>query len=331
MSDELMKLTDIYVKLGDAPILDGLGFDIMPGEILGLVGESGSGKSMTALTIMDLLPEGIRKTDGTLVFEGRDLDSLTPTQRRRLLGKEIAMVFQDPMTSLNPLYTVGHQLIEALRIHNPRISKKAALKAALERLEEVEIPDPESAARKYPHQFSGGQRQRICIAMALMNSPRLLIADEATTALDVTVQYHILELLRRLSKKHNMALLVISHNLALIAHLCRRVLVLYTGMILEEGTVAEVLKETRHPYTAELLQSMPENAVKGEPIHTIPGRVPSLFEPKKLCPFYDRCPHAKPECLEPPLERFRFSETHYSRCQRSREIGELLQEEVGKL
>ena len=270
--------------------------------------------------------------NGTIEYGGMDLAKFKGEKDWiKIRGKRIAMVFQDPMTSLNPLYTIGHQLVEAYRIHHPKVSKRDAMEIALERLDEAEITDPESSVQKYPHQFSGGQRQRICIAMALMNEPKLLIADEATTALDVTVQFNILELLKKLSEKREMALLVISHNLALISHLCRRVLVQYTGLVLEEGMVDEVLRETRHPYTAELLLSMPENAVKGEPIHTIPGRVPSLFEPKKLCPFYDRCRYAKPECLEPPLGRFDFSDTHYSRCQRSREIGEVLQGEVEHL
>lgn len=320
MADTLLQLQAVSVHLKDAAILTDISFSVGRGEIVGLVGESGSGKSIMALTVMDLLPPGIHKSGGRILLDGQDADALSPKARRRMLGDDIAMIFQDPMTSLNPLYTIGHQLVEMVKIHHPKMSKRDARKLAAERLAEVEIDEPEASMQKYPHQFSGGQRQRICIAMALMNRPRLLIADEATTALDVTVQYHILELLRRLAEKHGMALIVISHNLALIAHICSRIMVLYTGRIVETGGIREVLEDTRHPYTADLLRAIPENAVKGEKIPTIRGRVPSLFEPKTRCPFYPRCRLAEPACLERPLERRYFSPTHYALCFRSDEV-----------
>ena len=321
----LLELDHVQVQFEDAPVLQDLSFCLDEGEILGLVGESGSGKSMTALTIMGLLPDDIHLESGSIYFQGQDLEALDPKRRRRMLGKDIAMIFQDPMTSLNPLYTIGHQLVEALQIHHPEVSKEVALNLARQRLKEVELDEPEASLKKYPHQFSGGQRQRICIAMALMNVPKLLIADEATTALDVTVQYHILELLRELSRKYQMSLIVVSHNLALIHHLCERVIVLYTGRILEHGTVDEVFHSPRHPYTAELLQAIPENAVKGQPIPTIPGQVPSLLDEKPLCPFYDRCFFHQASCLVPPLTCHSFSKTHEVYFARADETAELFE------
>lgn len=327
----LLEVDKLSVSLDEFSILSEISFSLEAGEILGLVGESGSGKSMTARAIMGLLPKDIHQSGGEIRLDGQDLAQLAPTVRRRMLGREVAMIFQDPMTSLNPLYTIEHQLIEALRIHQPSVSKSKARSLARERLAEVEIKDPESSLQKYPHQFSGGQRQRICIAMALMNVPRILIADEVTTALDVTVQYHILELLRSLSQKYDMGLIVVSHNLALIKHLCQRVLVLYTGRILESGTVAEVLDTPRHPYTHELLAAIPENAVKGEPIATIAGQVPSLYDPKPICPFYPRCRYALPSCIEGELNYRQYSETHFVLCARAEETPRLFMERVREL
>lgn len=327
----LLEVENLSVHLDEFSILDKIKFTLQEGEILGLVGESGSGKSMTARAIMGLLPKDIHQSDGTIRFDGQDLAKLDPRVRRRMLGREIAMIFQDPMTSLNPLYTIEHQLVESLRIHRPEISTKEARDLARKRLVEVEIQEPESSLQKYPHQFSGGQRQRICIAMALMNVPRILIADEVTTALDVTVQYHILELLRSLSEKYKMGLIVVSHNLALIKHLCQRVLVLYTGRILEAGTVSEVLDTPRHPYTHELLAAIPENAVKGEPIATIAGQVPSLFDAKPPCPFYPRCRYGLPSCIDGELNYTQYSDTHLVLCARSEDTPALFVERILEL
>ncbi len=300
-------------------VIEDLNLELNKGESLGIVGESGSGKSVTALAIAGLLHKNFSIKTGEINFQGRDLLKLDFKSRRKLLGSEIGIIFQDPMNMLNPLLTIYEQMKEMLVIHNRNISKKDVKSRILEVLREVDISYPETNMHKYPHQFSGGQRQRILIGMAILNKPKLLIADEATTALDMVVQNKILNILNTLRNKYKTSLIVISHDLRLINYMSDRVLVLYTGKVMEEGNINEVFNNPAHPYTKALLASLPENANKGEYIPTIKGRVPSIREEKENCPFYPRCEYRTNECLEIKIPRVRISDDHYSYCLESRE------------
>lgn len=287
---------------------------IAPGETVALVGESGSGKSVTSLSIMGLLPRKVgRIAEGSIGFRGksgetRDLARLDPESLRRLRGNDVAMVFQEPMTSLNPVYTVGEQIAEPIRIHRGLGHREAAADA-VRLLADVGIPDPERRARQYPHELSGGMRQRATIAMALACDPALLIADEPTTALDVTIQAQILDLLAKLQAERGMAMLFVTHNLGVVAEIANRVAVMYAGRIVETGTVAEVFAHPRHPYTQGLMRSVPRlgqaTALKkaGTPLPTIAGSVPSLANLPQGCAFAPRCPHVVAACTAavPPL------------------------------
>ncbi|HLG67131.1 MAG TPA: dipeptide/oligopeptide/nickel ABC transporter permease/ATP-binding protein [Acidimicrobiales bacterium] len=270
------------------------------GEIVGLVGESGSGKTVTSLAVMRLLPSPPATIVGGVVeFDGRDLLSLDFDDMRKVRGREIAMVFQDPMTSLNPAFTVGSQLIEALRLHE-RVDRRVARKRALELLQMVEIPDPARRLDAYPHQLSGGMRQRVVIAMALACGPRLLIADEPTTALDVTVQAQILDLLRRLQEEQDLAVIFVTHDLGVVADLCDRVAVMYAGQIVEDAPAADLFAVPKHPYTEGLLAATPSTQASGGILVTIPGQVPSLGHMPAGCRFHPRCPYARAACQEAP-------------------------------
>jgi len=285
--------------------VDGVDLAIDRGETLGVVGESGCGKSVTALTVMRLLATPpARIVAGEILWRGRDLVPLPQDAMCRIRSKEIAMVFQEPMTSLNPVYTVGEQVAEVIRLHQG-LGRRAAMARAVEMLRVVHIPHPERRARDYPHQFSGGMRQRVMIAMALACEPQLLIADEPTTALDVTIQAQILELLAELKSKLGMAVMLITHAMGVIAETTQRVAVMYAGKVVEEATVAELFRAPRHPYTRGLIRSIPRidlAAVRKERLEAIPGVVPSLLEPAPGCRFAPRCAHAREECREtPPL------------------------------
>lgn len=312
---EIKNLTvDIKIKEKYYPVLNNLNFSIKEGEVLGLVGESGSGKSVTAYTIMGLLNDRFKVVSGSIIFEGKDLLKMSLERRRKMLGKEMSIIFQNPLNALNPLLTIYDQMAEMLTIHNPKISKKEIKKRVIEALEEVQLENPEKVIKKYPHEFSGGQRQRILIAMAILNHPKLLIADEATTALDVTVQYRILRLLKSLCYKYKTTLIVISHNLGLIKYMSQQVIVMYTGQIMESARVKEIIGNPAHPYTRELLASLPENAVKGENIHAIEGRVPSILEKKENCHFYPRCKYRQQKCLEEKIVNREINKEHYAYC-----------------
>jgi peptide/nickel transport system ATP-binding protein len=285
--------------------VDGVDLALDRGETLGVVGESGCGKSVTALTVMRLLATPpARIVAGEILWRGRDLVPLPQDAMCRIRSKEIAMVFQEPMTSLNPVYTVGEQVAEVIRLHQG-LGRRAAMARAVEMLRVVHIPHPERRARDYPHQFSGGMRQRVMIAMALACEPQLLIADEPTTALDVTIQAQILELLAELKSKLGMAVMLITHAMGVIAETTQRVAVMYAGKVVEEATVAELFRAPRHPYTRGLIRSIPRidlAAVRKERLEAIPGVVPSLLEPPAGCRFAPRCAHAREECREtPPL------------------------------
>jgi oligopeptide/dipeptide ABC transporter ATP-binding protein len=295
---------------GRARAVDGVSFEVERGRVLGLVGESGSGKSMTALSVMRLVPPTGRIAGGRIVFDGTDLLELSERAMRDLRGARIAMIFQEPMTALNPVLTAGFQIAEALLIHKP-VSRRQAWARAVELLAEVGIPEPAARAHDYPHQLSGGMRQRVMIAMAIACEPDLLIADEPTTALDVTIQAEILELLAGLRARRGMGLLLITHDLGVVAEQADRVAIMYAGRIVEEAATVELFAEPLHPYTRALLRSMPTLGVHRERLEAIPGTVPDITRRPSGCSFRDRCPLATPECAvaPPPLEAKRPAHT----------------------
>jgi peptide/nickel transport system ATP-binding protein len=281
--------------------VDGIDIAIERSETVGVVGESGCGKSVTAKTVMQLIdmPPG-RIVAGQVLWKGRDLVPLPPQAMQKIRAKEISIVFQEPMTSLNPVYTVGEQIAESLRLHEG-LSRKAALDRAVDMLKLVRIPTPERRVRDYPHQFSGGMRQRVMIAIALACRPQLLIADEPTTALDVTIQAQILDLLARLKDEMGMAVMLITHAMGVVAEVAQRVVVMYAGKVVEEAPVKELFAHPRHPYTQGLIRSIPRidlDATHKTRLEAIPGTVPKLIEPAEGCRFAVRCKHAKAECLQ---------------------------------
>ena len=283
---------------GIAPAVDGIDFAVDEGETVGIVGESGCGKSVTALSILRLVPEPPgRIAAGSIGLDGRDLLALDAESMRRVRGNDVAMIFQEPMTSLNPVFTIGSQIAEPLRLHRG-LSKREATAEAVRMLERVEIPDPARRVHDYPHQLSGGMRQRVMIAMALSCNPRLLIADEPTTALDVTIQAQILDLLDALKRDTGMAVLLITHDLGVIAEHADRVLVMYAGRIVEQGRVSDVLARPTHPYTRGLLASQPGFARPGSRLSTIRGMVPALTRLPAGCRFRDRCDFAEAACVQ---------------------------------
>ena len=295
-----------------------LSFSIAPGEVLGLVGESGSGKSITSLAIIGLLPPAA-VVSGEITFQNGDgapsrLTELSSEPLRQLRGSRMAMIFQEPMTALNPVMRVGEQIAEAVRAHH-RVSKEEAWRRAVEGMRDVAIAEPEQRARSYPHQLSGGMRQRVMIAMAIVNRPQLLIADEPTTALDVTIQQQILDLLNELRQKFGLAMLFISHDLAVVSHVADRVAVMYAGNLVELGTKADIFRAPAHPYTQGLLRAIPTLATdRAVPLATIEGTVPPIAQLPDGCPFEPRCPHRIPACAValPPLVE--VSSGHWARC-----------------
>jgi oligopeptide/dipeptide ABC transporter ATP-binding protein len=293
--------THFPTRAGLVRAVDGVSFYVDRGELLGLVGESGCGKSITALSVMRLISPPGKIVDGEIIFEGENLLTASEERLREIRGDDIAMIFQDPMTSLNPVYTVGEQIAEALRLHR-QMSRAEARAAAVEAMKEVAIPDPERRASDYPHQLSGGMRQRVMIAMALACDPKLLIADEPTTALDVTIQAQILELLNELRRTRELGVLLITHDLGVVAEVADRVAVMYTGRIVEESPVEELFARPKHPYTEGLLRSVPKLTVaevkKIERLETIEGIVPSPTALPPGCHFAPRCSHRMPRCEE---------------------------------
>jgi oligopeptide/dipeptide ABC transporter ATP-binding protein len=293
--------THFPTRAGLVRAVNGVSFHLDRGELLGLVGESGCGKSITALSIMRLIAPPGKIVGGEIVFDGKNLLQLSEAEMRQMRGDDIAMIFQDPMTSLNPVFTVGEQIAEALRLHR-KLSRKDARLGAINAMREVSIPDPARRADDYPHQLSGGMRQRVMIAMALACNPKLLIADEPTTALDVTIQAQILELLDGLRKSRELAVLLITHDLGVVAEVADRVAVMYTGKIVEESPVEELFARPRHPYTEGLLRSVPkltaEHVTKKERLETIEGVVPSPTDLPRGCHFAPRCQYRMPRCTE---------------------------------
>jgi peptide/nickel transport system ATP-binding protein len=313
----LLEVADLSI---DLPTRDGVrrivrqaSFTLERGQTLGIVGESGSGKTMTALALLGLLPVGAT-VSGSIGFEGRDLTKLSEAQMQNLRGDGIAMIFQEPITALNPLHSIGSQIAEPLILHRG-LSKAAAHSEAVKLLHRVGLPDPERRARAYPHELSGGQRQRAMIAMALSCGPRLIIADEPTTALDVTVQAQILDLLADLGAQSDMALILVSHDLAVIAQNCERVLVMYGGMAMESGRTEDVLTRPAHPYTRALLAARPRiGARRGERLRAIAGAAPSSSAMPKGCPFAGRCPLTIDACTKAPPAPVALGDDHVARC-----------------
>jgi peptide/nickel transport system ATP-binding protein len=293
--------THFFIRQGVVKAVDGVSFEVGPGKILGLVGESGSGKSMTGFSILGLIDPPGRIVDGRILLDGRDLRALSPPEWRSIRGNRVAMVFQDPMMALNPVLRIDTQMIEAIRAHD-RVARSTARERAREALARVGIPSPDERLAAYPHQFSGGMRQRVAIAIALLNRPALVIADEPTTALDVTIQGQILAEVQRLCRDSGTSLLWITHDLAVIAGLADEVCVMYAGKIVERGTVDEVLDRPLHPYTRGLLDSVPARTRRGAPLRQIPGMTPSLLKLPPGCAFRSRCSRASETCLsDPPL------------------------------
>ncbi|HVY95821.1 MAG TPA: ABC transporter ATP-binding protein [Solirubrobacterales bacterium] len=302
---------------GRLQAVDGVGFDVRPGEVLAIVGESGSGKSVTAQTIMGLTRSKNSRIEGSVKLEGEELVEASDATLRRLRGERIAMVFQDPMTSFNPVYRIGRQIAEAMRAHRGDLSREAARARAVELFEAVGIPDPERRVDSYPHEFSGGMRQRAMIAMALALEPEVLIADEPTTALDVTIQAQILHLLEDLNRKRGLATILITHDLGVVAEVADRVLVMYAGKVVEEGSLDEIFYDPQHPYTWGLLGSLTRlDRPRPKRLPQISGAPPSLVDLPRGCSFRPRCPHEFGKCPQVPALEARLPEAaaHRDRC-----------------
>jgi oligopeptide/dipeptide ABC transporter ATP-binding protein len=314
----LLKVDGLKVEFatedGIVHAVDGVSFELADGEILAIVGESGSGKSVTAQTITGLTRAPNARISGSVTYRGRELNGLDDDQLRDIRGEQIAMVFQDPMTSLNPVYRVGHQIAEMIQAHRD-VSDREAEARAVELLRSVGIPNPERRVRHYPHEFSGGMRQRVMIAMALALEPQMLIADEPTTALDVTVQAQILRLIDQLNRDRGLAVVLITHDLGVVAEVADRVLVMYAGQIVEDATLDEIFYDPQHPYTWGLLGSLTRlDQPRGERLTQISGQPPSLLAPPSGCRFAPRCPYVFEKCSELPTLEARTGRTHLDRC-----------------
>ena len=314
--------TEFTTEQGIARALDDISFELNPGETLGIVGESGCGKSVTSLSIMRLLPKPAgRIVGGQVFFKDKELTNLPADDMHYIRGNRIAMIFQEPMTALNPVYRIGRQLGETFALHNPQMNKQEIKQASIEILEKVGIPAPEQRLKEYPHQLSGGMRQRVMIAIALSCKPDILIADEPTTALDVTIQAQILQLMKDLQQETGMAIMFITHDLGVIAELCDKAVVMYAGRIIEQAEINDLFDHPRHPYTHGLLKAIPrlENPMK-ETLSTIPGMVPSLFQLPTGCRFQNRCEHVIDICREQVPQLEEEQNGHLVRCFRHKEL-----------
>lgn len=320
--------TSFFTHVGEVKAVRGISFDVNQGEVLGIVGESGSGKSVTSLSIMGLLQHPGRVVDGEIFFQEQDILSYGKRRMRRVRGKEIAMIFQDPMTSLNPVYTVGNQIMEMLQEHED-IGKGEAKRRAIEMLRMVGIPSPEKRIHNYPHEFSGGMRQRAMIAIALACSPKLLIADEPTTALDVTIQAQIFELMEKLKREHDTAIMLITHDMGVVSELADDVAVMYMGSIVERGSVREVLKYPAHPYTAALLRSIPIlHKGRGQRLEPIRGSTPDPYDRPKGCQFAPRCDFCCEKCRQEMPPEVPVCDGHAVRCWNAEQVYAGHREEV---
>ncbi|MFP3324268.1 ABC transporter ATP-binding protein [Planococcus sp. SIMBA_160] len=307
--------TSFFTDDGEVPAVDNVDFHIRQGEVLGIVGESGCGKSVTSLSIMGLVPSPPGKiVSGEILFQDKDLTKLSDKEMRQIRGDDIAMIFQEPMTSLNPLFTIGNQLREALKIHKKDWSKNQIQERAVEMMKLVGLPRAEALLNEYPHQLSGGMRQRVMIAMALLCDPKVLIADEPTTALDVTIQAQILKLIKNLNERLDTAVLLITHDLGVVAETCERVVVMYAGKVVEEGPVHTIFNDPQHPYTRGLLESVPDMRFKKERLYSIPGNVPKPGSIKTGCKYAARCEFAFDRCRVEDPELYQTAEDHKTRC-----------------
>ena len=318
MENRLLEIRNLRTSFasmhGRVEAIRGLDLYVNENEILGIVGESGSGKSVTMKSVMGLLPKSAKVSADVLSFKGEDLTTKKEKQLRKYRGKEMAMIFQDPMTALNPLRTIGYHLVEVIRRYRD-VNKAEAEKIAIEMLRKVGIPSPEERMKQYPHEFSGGMRQRVVISMALCCEPSLLIADEPTTALDVTIQAQILELLKELKHSNNMSMVLISHDMGVMANMCDRIAVMYGGVLVEEGTADEIFYKPQHPYTKDLLRSIPRPELsRGAKLQAIEGAPPALHNLPEGCPFATRCQYASEKCFAQMPETTCFSETQNAKC-----------------
>ncbi len=319
MSEKMLEVkgmrTSFFTHVGEVKAIRGVDFYLDKGEAVGIVGESGSGKSVTSLSVMRLLQFPGKLTGGEVFFDGEDLAKKSDKEMQTIRGNEISMIFQDPMTSLNPVFTIGNQIMEAI-IKHQKMSKDQARQKAIEMLKLVGIPSPEKRIDQYPHEFSGGMRQRAMIAMALSCEPKLLIADEPTTALDVTIQAQILELMKDLKDRLNTSIILITHDLGVVADVCTTIIVMYGGLIMEEGTTEEIFYKPQHPYTLGLMRSIPKMSDKENKERLIPidGTPPDLLKPPAGCPFAPRCDHAMKICMTQMPEYTKSSDTHRAAC-----------------
>lgn len=318
MTETILDINELHTHFftddGEIPAVDGVSLHVNKGEIVGIVGESGCGKSVTSLSIMQLVPDPPGKiVSGNINFKGENLVKVSNKRMKKIRGKEIAMIFQEPMTSLNPLFTIGNQLRESIRIHE-KMSKKDAHLKSINLLKLVGLPRAEEVINEYPHQLSGGMRQRVMIAMAMACEPELLIADEPTTALDVTIQAQILDLMRKLNADKNTAILLITHDLGVVAEMCDRVIVMYAGQVVEEGTVREVLKDPKHPYTKGLIRSLPRLDEKNQKLYSIRGTVPRPKMGRTGCRFAPRCEFALNRCVKENPDLYTLENNRLSRC-----------------
>ena len=329
MPEPVLSIKNLVVEFktddGIVHAVDGISYDIFPGETLGIVGESGSGKSVSTLSILGLIPQPPgRIVSGTAMFKGKDLLQMKKRELRAVRGDEVAMIFQDPMTSLNPVLKVGYQLSEAIKTHYPKVSDGDVRKRVVDLLTLVGVPNPDQRYDQYPHEFSGGMRQRAMIAMAIANSPSLLIADEPTTALDVTIQAQVLEVLKTVQIATNAATILITHDLGIVAELCERVLVMYAGRVVESGDVHTIFQNPRHPYTIGLMDSLPKLTEDEEWLRPIPGQPPSLISRPSGCAFHPRCflSQGRLRCREevPPLRVVDGGDEHYAACHFAEEL-----------
>ena len=318
MSKTLLEVRDMHVSIhtdsGVVQAVRGVSFDLREGETLAIVGESGSGKSVTNKAIMGLLPPGGKIDSGEVILNGRNIANLPEKELLKIRGAEISMIFQDPLTSLNPTMTVGKQITEMLLLHKPGMTKEQRRERAIDLLGMVGIPNPAERVDQYPHQFSGGMRQRVMISIALACEPQILIADEPTTALDVTIQAQILDLMKDLQKKINTSIIIITHNMGVVASVADRVVVMYGGKFCETGSLDEIFYDMKHPYTKGLMDSIPNLKKNEQELYSIPGTPPDLLLPPRGCPFAARCGKCMKVCHEYPAPEFDFSDTHRAYC-----------------
>lgn len=323
MSEPLLSVdglrTYFYTYAGVVKAVDGVSLEVDKGETLGVVGESGSGKTVTALSIMRVVPPPGKIIDGKIILEGHDLLAESEHEMQNIRGAKIGYIFQDPTTTLDPVFTVGDQLSEVIMRHQ-RVEKSVALGRAIELLRTVEIPEPELRVNQYPHELSGGTKQRIAIARALSCNPTLLLADEPTTALDVTIQAQILELLKNLKKAFGMSMILITHDMGIAAEVCDRITVMYAGEVCETGTTQQVFEKPKHPYTEALLTSVPHLALKKGRLSVIPGSVPNLIDPPSGCRFHPRCKYVKQICIDKVPQLESIDDDRLVHCHRAREL-----------